>query len=59
MEDGFAEETYASLKAKGHTIEEYPSVGTPGAVQLIAVDWTTGVHTGGTDGRCDGYPIPE
>jgi len=59
MEDGFDEETYASLKAKGHTIEEYPSAGTPGAVQLIAVDWTTGVHTGGTDGRCDGYPIPE
>jgi gamma-glutamyltranspeptidase/glutathione hydrolase len=59
MEDGFAEETYASLKAKGHTIEDYPPVGTPGAVQLIAVDWATGVHTAGTDGRCDGYPIPE
>ena len=59
MEDGFDEATYRALEAKGHTLTAYPPVGTPGAVQLIAVDKATGVHTGGTDGRCDGYPIPE
>ena len=59
MEDGFDEATIKALEAKGHTVEGYPATGTPGAVQLIAIDQVTGVHTGGTDGRCDGYPIPE
>ncbi|MDE2837869.1 MAG: gamma-glutamyltransferase [Chloroflexota bacterium] len=59
MEDGFPEETLRALEAKGHKIRTYPSVGTPGAVQLIGIDHERGVHTGGTDRRSDGYPIPE
>ena len=59
MEDGFDEEAVAGLQMRGHKITEYPELGTPGAVQLIHVDQETGVHTGGTDGRCDGFPIPE
>lgn len=59
MEDGFDDETIAGLKSRGHKLAEYPTVGTPGAVQLIHLNHETGVHTGGTDGRCDGYPIPE
>jgi gamma-glutamyltranspeptidase/glutathione hydrolase len=59
MEDGFDEHTRRALEARGHTIAPYPETGTPGAVQLIAIDLATGVHAGGTDRRCDGYPIPE
>jgi gamma-glutamyltranspeptidase/glutathione hydrolase len=59
MEDGFDEDVVKGLEAKGHKIAPYPNVGTPGAVQLIAIDPATGVHTGGTDGRCDGFPIPQ
>jgi gamma-glutamyltranspeptidase / glutathione hydrolase len=59
MEDGFDEATVAGLQKRGHKLTEYPAVGTPGAVQLIHLNHQTGVHTGGTDGRCDGYPIPE
>jgi len=59
MEDGFDDTTLKALEAKGHKVVGYPRTGTPGAVQLIAIDPVTGVHTGGTDGRCDGYPIPE
>ena len=59
MEDGFDAATVKAIEAKGHKVEGYPETGTPGAVQLIAIDPVTGVHTGGTDGRCDGYPIPE
>ena len=59
MEDGFSEEVTRSLAAKGHNVVDYPTVGTPGAVQLIAIDHERGVHTGGTDRRSDGYPTPE
>jgi gamma-glutamyltranspeptidase/glutathione hydrolase len=59
MEDGFDEEAIEGLLKRGHELREYPEVGTPGAVQLIHVNHETGVHTGGTDGRCDGFPIPE
>ena len=59
MEDGFPAETLQALERKGHKIRAYPSVGTPGAVQLIGIDHERGVHTGGTDRRSDGYPIPE
>ncbi len=59
LEDGFPEETLRALEAKGHNIRAYPSVGTPGAVQLIEIDRERGVHTGGTDRRSDGYPTPE
>ena len=48
-----------ALEAKGHRTGAYPSVGTPGALQLIGIDHERGVHTGGTDRRSDGYPIPE
>ena len=59
MEDGFDEETTAGLRARGHNVANYPAVGTPGAVQLIAIDHERGVRSGGTDRRSDGYPIPE
>jgi gamma-glutamyltranspeptidase / glutathione hydrolase len=59
MEDGFDEDAIAGLQKRGHKIAPYPEVGTPGAVQLIHINHETGVHTGGTDGRCDGFPIPE
>lgn len=59
MEDGFDEKAVEGLQIRGHKLMEYPLVGTPGAVQLIHIDPKTGVHTGGTDGRCDGFPIPE
>ena len=58
MEDGFDPEVIAGLEAKGHKVAAYPSVGTPGAVQLIGIDNTTGVHSGGGDRRSDGYPMP-
>ncbi len=59
MEDGFSQQTRDQIEQKGHKIVEYPLVGTPGAVQLIAIDHSRGVHAGGTDRRSDGYPIPE
>lgn len=59
MEEGFDEDVVRSLEARGHTIAEYPAVGTPGAVQLIAIDHERGVHAGGTDRRSDGYPVAE
>ena len=59
MEDGFDEATLRSLEAKGHKIAAYPTMGTPGAVQLIAIDHERGVHSGGTDRRSDGYPTVE
>jgi gamma-glutamyltranspeptidase len=59
MEDGFDEDVIGGLEKRGHKLREYPEVGTPGAVQLIHINHETGVHTGGTDGRCDGFPIPE
>lgn len=59
MEEGFDDEVRRELEAKGHKIVAYPTVGTPGAVQLIAIDHARGVHAGGTDRRSDGYPIPE
>ena len=59
MEDGFDEETKRALRALGHNVADYPAVGTPGAVQLIAIDHERGVRSGGTDRRSDGYPIPE
>ena len=59
MEEGFDEATVRSLEAKGHKIAAYPIMGTPGAVQLIAIDHEQGVHSGGTDRRSDGYPTVE
>jgi gamma-glutamyltranspeptidase/glutathione hydrolase len=59
MEDGFDADVVSGLEARGHKVMPYPEFGTPGAVQLIAIDPATGVHAGGTDRRCDGYPIPE
>ncbi len=59
MEEGFEASTVQELEAKGHKIAAYPAVGTPGAVQLIAIDHERGVHSGGTDRRSDGYPTVE
>ncbi len=59
MEEGFDEATLRSLEAKGHKIAAYPTMGTPGAVQLIGIDHERGVHAGGTDRRSDGYPTVE
>ena len=59
MEDGFPDEVTMNLESKGHKVVPYPTVGTPGAVQLIGLNPDTGVRSGGTDRRSDGYPIPE
>ena len=59
MEEEFDEETKQALRERGHDVTAYPAVGTPGAVQLIAIDHERGVRSGGTDCRSDGYPIPE
>jgi gamma-glutamyltranspeptidase/glutathione hydrolase len=59
MEDGFPPEVRAGLEAKGHTLAPFPYTGTPGAVQLIAIDPATGVRSGGGDRRSDGYPVTE
>ena len=59
MEEGFDESVTSALAAKGHRVAPYPATGTPGAVQLIAIDPTTGVRRGGTDRRSDGHPTPE
>ncbi len=59
MEEGFDESVTNALAGKGHRAAPYPPTGTPGAVQLIAIDPTTGVRHGGTDRRSDGHPTPE
>ena len=59
VEEGFDGAVVRDLEARGHRIGGYPAVGTPGAVQLIAIDHERGVRAGGTDRRSDGYPVPE
>ncbi|MEX2599604.1 MAG: gamma-glutamyltransferase, partial [Dehalococcoidia bacterium] len=59
MEDAISPEVKEDLGKRGHKVTPIPKTGTPGAVQLIALDWETGVHAGGTDYRCDGFPVPE
>ncbi|MEX2431408.1 MAG: gamma-glutamyltransferase, partial [Dehalococcoidia bacterium] len=59
MEDAIPADVKEELGRRGHQVTPIPQAGTPGAVQLIALDWETGVHAGGTDCRSDGYPIPE
>jgi gamma-glutamyltranspeptidase/glutathione hydrolase len=59
MEAGFADEVVQSIETKGHKVVPYPTIGTPGAVQLIGIDHERKVHSGGTDRRSDGYPTPE
>ena len=59
MEDGFDDGVVADLASRGHRIAPYPEDAMVGSVQVIAIDHETGVHAGGTDRRCDGYPIPE
>jgi gamma-glutamyltranspeptidase/glutathione hydrolase len=57
LEDGVAQETVAELERRGHSIVPMSAGETPGAVQLIAIDPVTGVRTGGSDPRADGYPV--
>ncbi|MCH8848833.1 MAG: gamma-glutamyltransferase, partial [Chloroflexi bacterium] len=59
MEDGFDDDVRSGLGARGHNVTPYTEEMMVGAVQLIAIDPETGVRAGGTDRRCDGYPIPE
>ncbi len=59
MEDGFDDDVRDGLSGRGHNVLPYTAEMMVGAVQLIAVDPSTGVRAGGTDRRCDGYPIPE
>jgi gamma-glutamyltranspeptidase/glutathione hydrolase len=58
IEDGFNPDSIATLERLGHTVAAAPSDQTTGSVQLIAIDQGTGVRSGGTDRRSDGYPIP-
>ena len=57
LEDGVAPEAVAELERRGHSIVPMSAGETPGAVQLIAIDPVTGVRTGGSDPRADGYPV--
>ncbi len=59
MEDGFDDDVQEGLGARGHNVVPYRPDMMVGAVQLIAIDSETGAREGGTDRRCDGYPIPE
>ena len=59
LEDGFGDGVGSGLGARGHNVAPYTTEMMVGAVQLIAIDPETGVRAGGTDRRCDGYPIPE
>jgi gamma-glutamyltranspeptidase/glutathione hydrolase len=59
LEDGFPRAVVEELGHRGHKVVPFPSVGTPGAVQLIALDWEAGVRAAGTDRRCGGFPVPE
>ncbi len=57
LESAIPWETRTDLESRGHEITEMPEGETPGAVQLIAVDSATGVRSGGSDPRADGYPF--
>ena len=59
MEEGFDDGIRDALRARGHKVAPYTPEMMVGAVQLIAIDPSTDVRAGGTDRRCDGYPIPE
>ena len=59
MEDGFDARVVRHLESRGHRVVAPPADAMVGAVQLIVIDPETGVRAGGTDRRCDGYPIPE
>lgn len=59
VEEGFDEAALDDLRARGHNVEQMPAGVTAGAVQLIAIDQASGVRSGGTDRRSDGYPTPE
>ena len=59
VEQGFDEAALNELRARGHNVERMPEEVTAGAVQLIAIDPDTGVRSGGTDRRSDGYTVPE
>ncbi len=58
VEAGFNPASVAALEGLGHAVAAVPSDQTAGSVQLIAIDQATGVRSGGTDRRSDGYPIP-
>ena len=58
FEAGCNPDAVAELERRGHAVASVPSNQTLGSVQLIAFDQATGVRSGGTDRRCDGYPMP-
>jgi gamma-glutamyltranspeptidase/glutathione hydrolase len=55
LEDGIDAATQDALVAKGHKLAEGPFV--IGGSQAIAIDWETGVLTGGSDPRKDGCAL--
>ena len=57
LEAGIGQETAAELERRGHRVAPMTPNETPGAVQIIAIDPVTGVRTGGSDPRADGYPV--
>ncbi|MFK8079921.1 MAG: gamma-glutamyltransferase [Granulosicoccus sp.] len=60
-EEGFTEETLAGLRALGHNLRDEPSDGI-GSVQAVTVQASTGLVSGGADGRragtVEGLPRP-
>ncbi|MBM3939654.1 MAG: gamma-glutamyltransferase [SAR202 cluster bacterium] len=58
LEDGFSSAARDELAARGHRLTRLPAGESGGAMQVIEIDQTTGVRHGGTDPRCDGYPVP-
>ena len=59
LDAGFDEPAAAELAARGHNVRRTPDDIVTGAAQLIALDHKTGLRSGGTDRRCDGYPVAE
>lgn len=59
LDDGFPPEALEVLQQKGHVSVVPPEDDIPGSVQLIQLDHATGIHMGGTDPHCDGYPMAQ
>ena len=59
VDDGFPEQLLEELTRRGHNVVTPPEVDIPGSVQLIRLEQETGMRMGGTDPRCDGYPLPQ
>ena len=58
-ERGIPEHALTELRRRGHRVVPPPAGDIPGAAQLIRLGPDTGIRMGGTDPRCDGYPMPQ